>query len=435
MATPPLPTTEELPTGSGVPDQSDPTSTSYDERELLLRGTGSVYGYGADTDEVVVVETGRPWTTRILARWPSDPAKFSGTVVVDVGHPEMGVGIMWMLAGRHLRREHHGYVLVTTRRNTLAYGDATPVTLLQDHDPVRYAPIEFDEGGLTWDILAQLAALVRHGGAHSPFPSAASKVFMGGFSGSGAYTLMYSRSFHDRWQRAEGGPLVDGYVIGEPSWYQHISSADDRIPADQAPRDLDVPAISLYGSSQRIFDHLVGCGTARIRDDADGPSCGVRTWEVAGSAHTARPGCDLPASDLDLGHYYHLAFDALARWSDGGAPPPRADRVELAAPSPDGRPRLRLDEHRNAIGGVRSVKLDVPVARYFTCPENSAGVMEVFPPDVLSALHGDHTAYADAVRVRASELTAEGWLLPDDAAQVVAEAEAFDGFSRSPMTT
>ena len=81
------------------------------------------------------------------------------------------------------------------------------------------------------------------------------------------------------------------------------------------------------------------------------------------------------------------------------------------------------------------MKLDVPVARYFTCPENSANVMEVFPPDVLSALYGDHTAYADAVRVRASELTAEGWLLPDDAAQVVAEAEAFDGFSRAPMTT
>jgi Alpha/beta hydrolase domain len=116
MSTPPLPTTEELPEGGGVPDQTDPDVTSYIERELLLRGRGSVYAYGADTDEVVEVEPDRPWSTRILARWPADAAAFSGTVVLDVGHPEVGLGTMWMLARRHIVRRNHGYLLVTTRR-------------------------------------------------------------------------------------------------------------------------------------------------------------------------------------------------------------------------------------------------------------------------------------------------------------------------------
>jgi hypothetical protein len=69
--------------------------------------------------------------------------------VLDVGHPEVGLGTMWMLARRHIVRRNHGYLLVTTRRNTLAYGDATTVSQLRDHDPVRYAPIDFEEGGLS----------------------------------------------------------------------------------------------------------------------------------------------------------------------------------------------------------------------------------------------------------------------------------------------
>jgi Alpha/beta hydrolase domain len=69
-----------------VPDQSDANLTAYVEREYLMRGIGSVYVYGSDTEEIVAVDRGVSWATRILARWPADPAAFSGTVVVDVSH-------------------------------------------------------------------------------------------------------------------------------------------------------------------------------------------------------------------------------------------------------------------------------------------------------------------------------------------------------------
>src|SRR5262249_39772459 len=160
------------------------------------------------------------------------------------------------------------------------------------------------------------------------------------------------------WSSPAGGPLVDAYLVGEPSWYQQISGVDARMPGKQVVRDLDVPVISVYSGSQHVVDHLVGVGTSRLRDDFDAPRAGDRTYELAGSAHSARPGCGLPASDLRLGNLFHLAFDYLVRWSDGELVPPHAQRVVLDVPAEDGRPRPRLDVHGNAVGGVRSVQLD-----------------------------------------------------------------------------
>lgn len=288
---------------------------------------------------------------------------------------------------------------------------------------MRYAAIDFTEGGLSWDIIAQVAGLLRRAAAANPIEDLdVRRVIGGGYSGAGAYTLMYLKNFHDRWRRADGSPLIDGYLIGEPSWYQQLSTLDDRIPADQGVPDVDVPVISLYTGPQQWMDYAIGPGTDRMRPDRDGHRRGYRTYEIAGGVHINGPGCGLPASDLRLDHVLRLCLDHLKRWSAGEAVPPRGQRVavddSLVA---EGRsPRPKRDEHGNPIGGLRSTFVDVPRATYRVCRETNSGVMRPFGDDTLVALYGTHRRYLDLVRERAAALVAEGWLLPADSGEVIA---------------
>jgi hypothetical protein len=237
---------------------------------------------------------------------------------------------------------------------------------------------------------------------------------------------MYLKNFHDYWRLEDGSPLFDAYFVGEPSWYQQISTLDERIPSDQGVPSIDVPVISLYTGPQQWMDHAIGPNTDRIRPHRDGERSGYRTYEIAGGAHVNGPGCGLPASDLRLDHVFRLCLDHLKRWSAGGFVPPVATRVavdnSLVA---EGRsPRPQRDEHGNAVGGLRSTFVDVPRASYRVCRETNSGVMMPFDDDTLVALYGDHSRYVDAVRVRAGELVDAHWLLAAEAEEVILAAEA-----------
>ncbi|MET0627678.1 MAG: alpha/beta hydrolase domain-containing protein [Acidimicrobiia bacterium] len=418
--------------GGGTITTAPSEEPAYVERELLVTGTANVYRYGASTDELVVADTDREYTTRLILRHPADLAACSGTLVLEIAHPEIGVGPLWPWAGPYLRAAGDAHAIVTTRRNNQAYGTTTPISNLLDFDPERYAAIDFEEGGLSWDIVAQVAALLRSDDESNPLAATGiTQVVCGGYSGAGAYTLMYLKNFHDRWRRPDGSPLMDAYFVGEPSWYQQISTLDDRLPSDQGvPADLDVPAISLYTGPQLWMDHAIGRGTDRVRPDRDGDRRGYRTYEIAGGAHANGPGCGLPASDLRLDHVFRLCLDHLKHWSAGDRVAPHGDRVavddSLVA---EGRsPRPQRDEHGNPLGGLRSTFVDVPRARYRVCRETNSGVMEPFSEATMVELYGTSAAYVDAVRARAASLVAEGWLLASDADEVIAMAEAVEGF-------
>jgi hypothetical protein len=444
---PSLPSTAAPPVGKGriqfsVPELLAPYGAptagpdGYREAELFVSGTAKVYRYGTTTDEIVVAGTDQPYTTRIIVHLPEDPARFSGTAVLEIAHPEIGAGPFWPFMGEYLRRCGDAHVLVTTRRNNQAYGERTPISTLKELDPERYAPLDFEEGGLSWDIIAQVAALLRSGDSASPLSGLpVRQVIGGGYSGAGAYTLAYVRSFHERWRRVDGGPLFDAYFVGEPSWYQPLSTLDERLPADQGVPDIDVPVISLYTGPQQWMDYAIGPDTDRIRADRDGSNPdgsarGYRTYEIAGGAHVNGPGCGLPASDLRLDHVFRLVADHLKRWAKGDFVPPHCPRVRVddSLVAQGRSPRPERDEHRNPAGGLRSTFVDVPRASYRVCRESNSGVMEPFVNDKLVALYENRARYVDLVRQRAESLVQGGWLLAHDALEVIAAAEASGSF-------
>jgi hypothetical protein len=104
---------------------------------------------------------------------------------------------------------------------------------------------------------------------------------------------------------------------------------------------------------------------------------------------------------------------------------------------------LVRDEHGNALGGIRSTYVDVPIASYYphstpavdvayeSGPIRSAammgdllGAMEPFDHDKLVNLYGTHQRYVERVSIRVDELVDEGWLLAAGAEAVKADAAA-----------
>jgi hypothetical protein len=75
----------------------------------------------------------------------------------------------------------------------------------------------------------------------------------------------------------------------------------------------------------------------------------------------------------------------------------------------------------NALGGIRSVQVDIPLAAFFTCV--GLGTYEVpFSAEKVTSLYPMRDAYVSAVNRRVEELTRDGWLLPADAGEVRSEA-------------
>jgi hypothetical protein len=140
------------------------------------------------------------------------------------------------------------------------------------------------------------------------------------------------------------------------------------------------------------------------------------------------------------------ALRNLRRWAVDGVAPPRADRLTNLASKEDGPaggrgealPLVR-DEHRNALGGVRTPDLDVPVATYYphsTLPAEGGGrsgfqgglmgSMTRFSDEKLRSLYGSVAQYRKEYAAGVDRLVAEGWINEAEAEGWINEAEAED---------
>jgi hypothetical protein len=91
-----LPATELLPIIPGEPESrstpfiawfQDLSLHGYIEEEFSVTGFANIYGYRDDLSQspvVEVIKAGIPYTSRMLLRRPEQPAKFSGTVFLEV---------------------------------------------------------------------------------------------------------------------------------------------------------------------------------------------------------------------------------------------------------------------------------------------------------------------------------------------------------------
>jgi hypothetical protein len=433
----------------------------YIETEHVVRGTASLYGYSDDGDgtddatgshRTILVESDLPFTTRLLVRRPEVPTEAAGTVILEPLHPAGDMPSAWPRVGRTITRSGFTWVGVTQDLAGLAATKAS--------DPERYAELDIPHVGLGYDIVAQVAAMLR--GPDSPVEI--DHLLMTGASYTGTFQRVFlGDGFHTRTRRPDGGPAIEGYLIQISSGgfgvggYNPINPDAGRLPLDDPRRTIGghgVPVIELLGEGEAETHQRV------TRDDSDERPDPYRLYEIPGGCHMSSgerghgplaPTVEEP-SDFPMWAIAGQTLLNLRRWVVDGTPPPRADRLvhlDDAEAGPHGERAdaipLRRDEHGNAIGGVRTPYVDVPIASYYPHstlageampggPGRGAGIdmgdllgcMHRFTPERLRELYGTPAEYQRQFGEAMERVVASRWIDPVDATWLVDQAAAID---------
>ncbi|MEN7536706.1 alpha/beta hydrolase domain-containing protein [Aurantiacibacter flavus] len=448
----------------------DLAAHGYVEEEFFVTGTARVFDM-PDSGTLTTFAQG-PYTTRILVRRPARPADFSGSVVVEPLNPSIRYDLPIMWGESHASYMRNGDIWIGVTVKPIA------VATLKEFDSQRYGALEFPnplppaltcsqdrlplprgglppesspatENGLIWDILSQVAALARDGKQGGPLSGFdVSRVYMAGDSQSGAFVLTYANFIHQYALDQNRTPLYDGYlaaVASDPG--TPLNQCATPLPTDD-PRmevaDLGVPVIVMVSESE--------IGSLRRRPDSDLAPDLFRGYEVAGASHIHEGGeagspspidaaktsgaafdnanaCeeqDMPGNDVPFAMLLSGAFRNLDRWSREGVPPPRAEPLQVEKPGTRDA-KVLTDEFGNALGGLRTPQLDVPVARYYhrmTGPGICElwGYREPFSADVLEALYPTQEAYLSRFRESVESLVAERWIEPEDGHELIRQA-------------
>ncbi len=408
---PPIPTVTRVPTtadsvpyGSNDPDVANLATFGYVEEEFFISSTIG----------------GMPYTTRILVRRPADPKKFSGIVLAE-SIRSTAVRSMWGLR-TYLMRSGHAYVELGSNRRGI-------LTLVKPSNPTRYAALnipDVDPGGRVFghvqEIIAQGGMLLKSNPPTGPFAGfRVRKVILGGCSEQGVIVRMYMRDSHRLYRTADGHSIFDGYFPScVADWPVEVRFDDGRVIENFTSPPVDVPVINLTG--QQEPESWPESGRRYRRPDSDTPDDRYRLYEAAGMPHgfgRRRSGTacgDHRATSFPGNHVANNALDKLIQWVDRGVVPPRAERLATASPAG----AIQTDANGNAIGGVRTTYLDVPIATYHTCA--LSGYEVPFSRQELAELYPSPSDYVSRVNRRLDELVRQGWYLKEDADEIRAEA-------------
>jgi hypothetical protein len=322
-------------------------------------------------------------------------------VLVEWQNVTAGYDLDALWSRRHLR-EGYAWVGVSAQR--------VGVDQLRGWSPTRYGSLDVTGQGvyttdqLSYDIFAQAGQAIRSAGAVGPLGGLdVERVLAIGASQSASRMTIYYNVVLPQEQ-----PVFDGYAF-------IVGSAPTRVGTE--------PIIQVLSETDVT-------NPATRRPDSDV----FRRWEVAGAAHSGWEGQEYrrPLSVRDLGaapvynctnppfsrvwlsQPIEAAYGHLARWVDGGAPPPSAPYLEFA-----GLTKVR-NELGLAQGGIQLSQVAVPTA--LNTGSNSGpsfcilfGTHIPFGEEQLDALYRNHGQYVSAVTQVDDANVAAGYLLRGDA--------------------
>jgi hypothetical protein len=430
-------------TGPGTPTLGtiDVAQVGYQKSEAFLTGSALSYSPTAPLTSdgkwtVAPDPTLAQFKTRMVTFRPVDPAKFSGTVIVEWLNVSAGADLAtdWIMAHNEFVRRGDAYVGVTAQ--------AVGVNALRTQQPDRYGTLVHPGDSYSYDIFTQAARAVRANPATVLGGLVPQRVIGAGESQSASRLVTYIDAIH---------PLVhvyDGFMVHSRSaGGARLTQAplpDVPVPSPVAIRnDLAQPVMVVEAEGDVINSNL----GARQPDTAT-----FREWEMAGTSHADSYTISVGFTDIGTGsgavdmfafmrapqdvgctnklnagpHHWLLqsAYDALEQWVRDGTPPPVAPPLQVASTSPV---VLVRDAQGNAVGGVRSPQVDAPVAT-LTGINSGSGFCILFGNTVpltttqLHTLYPSHSSFVAKWTAAVSSAVDHGYILPEDAAELVAAA-------------
>jgi hypothetical protein len=342
-----------------------------------MSGTANVYqqqGFWGTNGQwgVSVSQANVHYTTRLLVRYPTNPAAFNGTVVVEWLNDTTGgdQDPVWSELYNKLLNDGYAYVGVTAQ--------AAGVGDLKAWDPTRYGALSESNDGQSYDIFTQAAEATVQDGSTLFGGSTPKSVIGAGDSQSALRLDTYVNALQPIFHQYNGFLAVGRAAVAAP--LGNGLAALTPIPADIRSNNT-TPFLQLQteGDVYELQSVL-----ARQADTNY-----LRTWEVAGAAHIDEheaayetetifreepsepiPECQygvpsgIPnvndADSMPLFEVEDAALAAIQNWVTKGVQPPHGQPI-TTVPFFN---TVERDQFQNALGGIRLPEIQVPTATY-----------------------------------------------------------------------
>jgi hypothetical protein len=446
---------------------------SYVEEEYFVSGLADIYTYNETPvpGEAIIQPVNAtfpqtedvPYTTRIIVKRPANVEDFSGTLVIEWWNSTAGFDTapVWDPMAEFAAREGWIYVGVTNSTTSIGFLKAGCLLfgLVEVADcQTRYAALDMSANGLAYDIVSQIANLLKNpADPQNPLPAGytVERLYHAGQSQQGGSMVTYATNFHFA--------ANDGYFVQAAGTARPLNFGPDcaevGAPAypDCTPRltgtdslvatDLPVPVV------RTLTETDVGRALTDGLRQTDTPT--FRYYEIAGASHvTTHKGIEV-IPGLLLEDFCLNEMNTLADGQVLGSFPQRAmwknldDFVRSGTPMPAG---LVLDSSGgvisrnffgNALGGVRTTDMEAFIASYG--PNNTfdpslppelhdiaqlacylSGSTFRQSPATIAVLYGNHQGYVQAVTQAADALVAQRFLLPADRDLLIVRAMLSD---------
>ena len=454
--------------------RDDVTQFGYQENEYLFDGTAKTYPPAALPPA--------PYRSRMIVWTPMDRSRFNGTTVVewaqvsDFGQFELTVELNYQAP--MLEEEGFAFVLVSAEERGVCDQSANrcTTTSLKGADPERYGSLEHPGDAYSFDIFSQALQAIKHPTGIAPLGELETRIVIAeGFQRS-------VDKYFPIGAPVSPSPPSPFSIYGPLNDYLANGADDEARLADAFLIDAAAPAVEPARYRVPTLHHL---DESAIRRTPTPDRANHVTWEIAGAPHADRwsggridiPSPDPPAQKLTraeelarrdmldnfgqepdpagaicapgarTGTMFQRRFTlnaalvALRTWADTDVRAPAALPIERVGPVPDSpTKKLSRDLDGNAIGGLRSPIIQVPVAAYNGEACISAGTMTSLPPERLAQLYPTHKSYVRQLLTATNEGVAKRFLVCQDAETIMRKASAStiggpDTFTATPRCT
>ena len=394
----------------------------YVEEEFFVSGRARAHAGEGEADYV----------TRVIVRRPRDAADFNGTLLLDWVNvtAQFENAVDTLTAHRFFLREGYAYVHLSAQAAGLCCSPLTPKVW----DPLRYAALDHPGDDYAFDMVSQIARGFRSPQGTDPMAGLRPEVIL--IMGQSQSAIRLHQYVNEVQAEAQA---IDGFLIhadvgagkdfgaAPPAPVMHLLSdleaeleeptATDNYVlwevAGAAHQDLWVGEHQVLGQSRRVLLHLPKQSMAA--DD--------RLHRIAGNygerLDPALGVCIVAGAAFPMRYAVAASIHHLDRWARGGPKPPQPPRYRF-----DDNGELAVDDLGNTLGGLRYPPIDVPVARYRSTACGLGGITLPLTRFALRQRYPTHADYVARMQEATDATVAAGYLLPEDAAELMERAKA-----------
>jgi hypothetical protein len=440
----------------------DLASVGYVQSEFFVEGTADAYAptspLTTDGRWTVQPSSQAAYRTRVVVNRPLKPRDFNGTVIVEWLNVSGGADASPDWGHTHVELIRRGYAWVGVSAQAVGVNQlkcpnppvpSCPGSVAgpRPGDAARYGSLTHPGDSYSYDMFSQAGQAIRDNARLVLGGMRPHSLIAAGESQSAGRLVTYINAVH---------PLADVY----DGFLVHSRGAGSA-PLSQAPlptiptpvpsliRDDLVPVL-FFQTETDVAGAISAAGLAARQPD----SANFRLWEVAGTAHfdlyglqtaltdtgrrqsvaewfdtmrnpTNQIGLFTCASPINTGPQTFVLRSAIAhldRWVDGGAPPPRAPRLEIASVTPFA---FALDANGNVLGGIRTPAVDAPVATLGGLGQAGTPFCSVFGTTTpltqqqLDTLYRNHGKFVVAWSTATLKALFAGYVRPEDAVNML----------------